>query len=119
MQRVSFDTLRFGGREFEFAISCTQIDVFCASIPLIWRFTTSVRANVLKLSTYFTCLFGFNILRLELGHLLLARGVPWVLAHESIAGVNLFIIFLWVVRNRGWNDAAIPAHSPIAITSPA
>jgi hypothetical protein len=118
VQRLTSDVLLFNGRTVEFVTSCTQIDVYCASIPLIWNFAAGARANCMKLAAYFACLFLFNIARLEAGHLLLARGVPWVIAHEAIGGVNLFIIFLWVVRNRGW-QSPLPTHSSDPIKAPA
>jgi len=36
----------------------------------------------------------------RLGMVLYLRGVPWALAHEAMAGVFYFSLFLWIVRQR-------------------
>jgi hypothetical protein len=100
MQRVTSDTVQWNGMQFQFTPSCTQIDVFFGSIPLIWNLSVPAWKNVSKLGAYFLCLFAFNILRLELGYVLYGWGTPWVIAHECIAGVSLFLIFLWLMRQR-------------------
>src|SRR5258708_40184110 len=100
MSRVAADTVELNNIQFQFTVSCTQIDVFCGAIPLIWNLRLRARRNLAKLAIFFVCLFAFNIARLQLGYALFAHGAPWVLAHECIAGVNLFLIFVWVVRQR-------------------
>jgi hypothetical protein len=108
IQRLSFDVIQFNGQQFQFGVSCAYIDVVCGSIPLIWNLAVSVWRNLLKLTLYCGCLFVFNVLRLELGYVLYAQGVPWVFAHEVIGGVALFLIFLWVIRQPRGEMAARP-----------
>src|SRR5258708_16148686 len=100
MRGVAADTVELNNIEVQFAVSCTQIDVFCGGIPLIWNLRLRARRNLAKLAIFFVCLFAFNIARLQLRYVLFAHGAPWVLAHECIARVNLFLIFVWVVSQR-------------------
>jgi hypothetical protein len=92
--RISFDTLRLQGHLFQFVISCTLVDVFIGAIPLIWSVKKSILANASRLGEAALYLFVFNILRLELGHLLYAHGTPWILAHEILGGGAYFAIWL-------------------------
>jgi len=46
-----------------------------------------------------------NIVRLELGFIAMTRGLPWWLAHECVAGVAYFGLFLFIVRVRAWDPA--------------
>jgi hypothetical protein len=96
--RMSFDTVAWDTTRFQFVVACTQIDVFFGAIPLIWNLKISVWRNLLKLGAFFCCLFLFNLMRLELGFVLFARGLSWFWAHEFTGGVALFVIFLWVMR---------------------
>jgi len=98
MVRPAADSVELNNIRFQFTVACTQIDVFCGAIPLIWNLAVPVRRNLAKLLVVFVCLFAFNTLRLQFGYTLFAHGVPWILAHDCIAGLNLFLIFLWVVR---------------------
>jgi hypothetical protein len=99
MTRVAFDTLQWNGQVFPFELDCCQLDVFCAAIPLIWNLKASVWQNLIKVIGFFVGLFVFNVLRLEIGLVLYcSHGVPWIFAHNYVGGLNLFIIFLWVVR---------------------
>jgi hypothetical protein len=66
---------------------------------LIWNLKVSVWQNLIKVIGFFAGLFVFNALRLEIGLVLYcSHGVPWIFAHNYVGGLNLFIIFLWVVR---------------------
>jgi hypothetical protein len=96
--RVSFDTIELCGTWFKFTVSCTLVDAFCGSIPLLWRIDLSVCVNALRLARYAACLFLANVLRLELGNVLYCRGLPWFLVHESVSAVSYFVLFLWIVH---------------------
>ncbi|HYL99718.1 MAG TPA: hypothetical protein VEZ90_12245 [Blastocatellia bacterium] len=99
MSRFSSDTLLWKGQEIVFELDCCQMDVFCAAIPLIWNLKASVTRNLTLVSGFFAGLFVFNIIRLEAGFVLYcSHGVPWIFAHDYVGGLNLFVIFLWVVR---------------------
>jgi hypothetical protein len=110
MSRVSFDTVAWATTRFQFVVACTQIDVFFGAIPLIWNMKISVWRNALKLGAFFCCLFLFNLIRLELGFVLFARGLTWFWAHEFTGGIALFVIFLWVVRQLRMAEDFSPAR---------
>jgi exosortase/archaeosortase len=97
MSRMSFDIIGWAGTQFQFVVACTQIDVFCGAVPLIWNLKIPVWRNLAKLATFFCCLFLFNVMRLELGFVLFAHGLSWFWGHEFVGGVALFVIFLWVL----------------------
>jgi hypothetical protein len=100
MRRISFDAVQWSDMQFQFSLSCTQVDVFCGSLPLLWNLAAPIWKNVVKSAAFFVCLFAFNIVRLEVGYVLYALGIPWIVAHDFIAGVGLFLIFLWLMRQR-------------------
>ena len=97
---ASQDRMICDGAPFRFLVGCTLIDVYCASIPLIWDVRTSLRVNGLKLIQYFFGLNLLNIIRLEIGHVLFFRGVSWTLAHEALAGITYFLVLIWVLRQK-------------------
>jgi hypothetical protein len=98
MQRVAFDAVQWNGTRINFTIACTFADVWCGCIPLNWNWHRSIAVNLLKLSAHTVGLFLFNILRLEAGQLLYARGVSWMWAHEVIGGLAYFVVWLWIFR---------------------
>jgi len=100
--RVSPWAFTANGHAYLFVISCTALDAFFGSIPLLWRLSKAVAANLLFLTAYFIVLSAVNLARLEGGFLLFAQGIPWWLAHEAMAGVFYFGMLLWISRQRGW-----------------
>ena len=100
--RVSFDTIRMHGALFCFVISCTFVDVFIGAVPLLWNLRIPVYENILRLLIAGMALFGFNIVRLELGHILYACGTPWVLADDVLGGVAYFLVWIAIWQRRGW-----------------
>lgn len=96
------DQFLCGGTHYSVVISCTAIDVFFGSIPLVWDWRRSVPQNLAVLSAGFLMLSAVNLARLILGFALFLKGVPWILAHEAISGVFYFGVFLFVARRRGW-----------------
>lgn len=97
MCQTGIHSFEWNGSHFEFATSCTMLDAFFGSIPLLWQRDLSVRANMLTLLSYFVCLTGFNFFRLHLSILLHTAGLPWFIAHELLAAISYFAIFLWIV----------------------
>jgi len=108
--RISLDSFLCRGHRYQFVISCTALDAFFGSIPLLWRWGKAVHTNLVFLAAYFLCLSVVNLVRLEFGFLLYLRGVPWSLSHEAMAGVFYFALFLWIARQRGWTQTADLAH---------
>jgi hypothetical protein len=75
MERVSFDTLRLQGELYRFVIACTFVDVLMGAIPFLWNLKTSLSRNLYTLTLATVILFGFNVVRLETGHVLYDLGV--------------------------------------------
>jgi hypothetical protein len=100
---LSFDTFAFHGGNFQVAISCTALDVFCGSIPLLWQWQQPVSRNFRFFAAYFLGLSAINLARLVVGFLLYSQAVSWLLAHEVMSGVFYFAVFLWIARRRGWS----------------
>jgi hypothetical protein len=110
MQRVGPDAIRVAGISAQFVVSCTMIDAFFGAIPLLWRTTVSWSQNLLRLSVVLVAVFGLNIVRLELGFISMTKGAPWWLAHELVAGVAYFCLYLYIVKERSW-DHTQPARA--------
>ena len=102
MYRVGGDMISVAGVVAQFVVSCTMVDAFFGAIPLLWRTSVSWWQNLLRLSAFLGAVFVLNIVRLELGFIAMTRGVPWWLAHECVAGVAYFCLFLFIVREHAW-----------------
>ena len=102
MYRVGLDLAQVAGITVQFVVSCTMIDAFFGAIPLLWRTTISWPQNLSRLALVFAGVFVLNIVRLELGFIVMTKGVPWWLAHECVAGVAYFCLYAFIVRERAW-----------------
>lgn len=99
----SFDTLRMNGELFRFVVSCTFVDVFLGSIPLLWNFQKSVFRNSMRIVAAGVIFSAFNVVRLEIGQLLYLRyGVPYIVAHDILSGFAYFAIWLVLWHQRTW-----------------
>lgn len=98
---LASDTFLWEGVAYRIDVSCTALDAFFGSIPLLWERRRSLPGNFLFLAAYFLCLSGVNLARLAVGFLVHFHGVPWLLAHEVVAGIFYFGLFLWIARRRG------------------
>jgi len=98
--RAGIDSFVFNGKYFKFGLACTAVDVFLGSIPLLWETNKALLRNLMTAVACFVCLSAGNLIRLELGFILYARGMSWFLAHEVMAGVFYFVVFLTIVRRR-------------------
>ena len=101
--RYAFDSFSCNGEHYQFVISCTALDAFFGSIPLVWKRFVPFYRNLIFLAAYFILLSVINLFRLEIGFVIFLRGISWSLAHEVMAGVFYFALFLWIVRRRGWD----------------
>lgn len=93
-ERFSFDTVGVQGEAFRFVVSCTFVDVFIGTVPLIWNLKRSILSNGCILVVTAIILFSFNILRLVTGHLLHAHGAPWIVADDLLGGMAYFFVAL-------------------------
>ena len=90
---------------------------------LLWRhpFTVADRHFMVAELSAAKCgmlaLFGLNIVRLELGFIAMTKGVPWWLAHEVVAGATYFFLYLYIVKQRAWDDPprADPNSTPSGV----
>ena len=100
--RVSCDVIELQGQQFRYLTSCTFVDVFLASIPLIWNLTASLTRNVLWLAIAGIVLFDFNVIRLEIAVLLYLRNIPWTIADGLLGGCSYFVVWLAIWYTRSW-----------------
>lgn len=105
--RISFDVIELRGQQFQYLISCTFVDVFFGSIPLIWNVTTSVIRNAILVVVAGVVLSLFNAIRLEIAVLLYLHGIAWVFADGCWGGISYFIVWLVIWRTRSW-ELAVP-----------
>ncbi|HEY6250435.1 MAG TPA: hypothetical protein VI685_10780 [Candidatus Angelobacter sp.] len=97
---LSKDTLQWGDLQVRFVIACTFIDVFCGSVPWLWNRNRSVVKNTSELAVFGMGLFVFNLVRLELGFIFYAYGIPWMLAHGCLGGIAYCVVWLWIDYRR-------------------
>jgi exosortase/archaeosortase len=105
MLRSSADVISVAGVTAQFVVACTMIDAFFGAIPLLWRTTAAWTQNVLRLGVVLVAVFALNIFRLELGFIAMTKGVPWWLAHEVVSGLTYFCLYLYIVRERAWDES--------------
>ncbi len=103
MYRIGTDVISVAGISAQFVVACTMIDAFFGAIPLLWRTYVSWFENFVRLSAVLGGVFLLNIVRLEFGFIAMTRGVPWWLAHECVAGVPYFCLYLFIVHERAWD----------------
>jgi hypothetical protein len=111
MQRTGADLVNLNGLQIQFGIACTMVDAFFGAVPLLWRRSQSFQSNVARLCVAFAGVFALNIFRLELGFVALQYRVPWWLAHECVAGVAYFCIFLFIMHESAWKEEPDAQHS--------
>jgi hypothetical protein len=104
---LAFDSFRFHGSTFQVAVSCTALDVFFGSIPLLWEPERPLLPHLRFFAAYFLTLSAINMMRLVVGFLLYGGGVSWFLAHELPSGLFYFAVFVWIARRRGWSAARV------------
>jgi exosortase/archaeosortase len=97
---LAFDTFRFHGSSFQIALSCTALDVFFGSIPLLGERRRPLVRSLGFFAAYLLALSAINLARLALGFLLYGAGVSWFLAHELPSGLFYFAVFVWIACRR-------------------
>ena len=95
-----------------------MVDAFFGAIPLLWRFSRSWHWDLGRLMALFAGIFLLNIFRLELGFVALFHGTPWWLAHECVAGVAYFCVFLFIMHESAWKEGRNPQDSVAVEISP-
>jgi exosortase/archaeosortase len=109
---VDADVIALNGIFIQFTVSCTFIDAFCGSIPLLWKTSASVAKNVVRLIVIFLAVSSLNIVRLELGFLGFAHGMPWWLAHECVSGLVYFAFLVFIIKQRARGKRSdVSAHT--------
>lgn len=104
MHRIGSDLIQIGRVQAQFVVSCTAIDAFLGAVALLWSTRLSVQANLARFGVLFLAVQAFNLVRLEAGFVALNYGAPWWLAHECVAGVSYFCLYLFIVRRQVWNQ---------------
>lgn len=100
--RVSFDTIRVQETQVSFVVSCTFVDVFLGSIPLLWDRGRSLLRNFSRLVAAGAILFTFNVLRLEIAQVLYSHRVSWELADGVLGGIAYFLVWVVIWQLRTW-----------------
>ena len=102
LERLSLDTVRLGSEYFRYVIACTFADVWCASLPLVWRTRESVARNLAFIIPFTLALFVLNFVRLSAADVVYYAGVSWTIAEGVIGGIAYFAAWLVILRRRAW-----------------
>jgi hypothetical protein len=102
LERVSNDTLLWHGVLYRYQNACIFVDVWCGSIPLLWKLNGSNAENIRCLSLFSLSLFGFNVVRLTLSDCLYSVGLPWLWSHGILVGITYFLVWTWIWRRKAW-----------------
>jgi hypothetical protein len=100
LQRLSHETVAWGGKIYNYSIACTFADVFCGSIPLLWNLRKNVGYNFGRIAIWALVLFVFNVVRLSFSDVMFAQGLSWDLAHNVVSGISYFLIWIYLWKNR-------------------
>ena len=114
MQRLGADLISVAGVNAQFVVACTMIDAFFGAIPLLWRSSLSWLQNLGRLGMVAGGVFVLNIVRLEIGFVAMTWGAPWWLAHECLAGVAYFCLFVFIAREGAWEIATVSVQPVLA-----
>jgi hypothetical protein len=100
LQRLSHDTVMWGGKTYRYVNACTFADVLCGALPLLWNLRKNVWQNLSRFVIFGAVLIAFNVFRLSVSDVLYAQGLSWDLAHNAISGVSYFLVwtYLWKTR---------------------
>lgn len=100
LQRLSHDTVMFGGQTYHYVNACAFADVLCGSFPLLWNLRKTVAQNLVRCGIYALVLIAFNVFRLSFSDVLFAKGLSWDLAHNVVSGLSYFLVwtYLWKTR---------------------
>ena len=101
MQRLAPHAVRCRGNLFTYTVGCTFVDVSAGAMVLLWERKRAPAANLAMMVGVAAALFVFNVVRLSLGFVLYAHHVPWSLAHEAMAGVAYFLVWVYLMRQIG------------------
>jgi hypothetical protein len=101
-ERIAPDGVLWGGRVYNYVTACTFADVWCGAIPLLWDLRRPLPSNLARIGMLAIGLLGLNVLRLTLSDGLFTLGVPWLLAHDVIAGLAYFAVWVWLWNHAGW-----------------
>jgi hypothetical protein len=99
IRRLGYDTVAWRGVVYRYEIACIFADVWCGSIPLLWRLGRTIPQNLARIAVFSACLFAFNVARLSLSDILFSAGLPWSLAHSALGGASWFAVWVWL-----WTD---------------
>ena len=100
--RVSFDTLSVNGQLVQYVTSCTFIDVYLGSVPLLWNLRNTSLQNFSFLSATAIIFAALNIVRLETALVMFADGISWTVADGLLGGLAYFAIWRFIWRQRSW-----------------
>jgi hypothetical protein len=120
MQRVAPYAVRCHGDIFTYTVGCTFIDVCAGAMVLLWNRNRALTANLATMVGIAAAMFAFNITRLTLGFVLYVHSVPWALAHEAMAGLAYFLVWIYLAHQIGdpigqiIERAARPGHPAVS-----
>ena len=100
--RTSTVTFKVDNNTFLMGVSCTSIDAFMGSIPLLWKLKESWPRQIKFFILYFLVFITINQLRLLLGFIFYDFGVTWFWAHEIPSGIFLFGLAVWTFHQKRW-----------------
>lgn len=106
LERIAYDTVIWGGTAYQYRISCTFADVWCGGVVLLCSSRRGVLQTLRLICAFTGALFCFNVVRLSFSDLAFAVGVPWALAHEVVAGIAYFLVWIWI-----WPRSALKCRS--------
>lgn len=94
--RWSFDTIEVRGTFFQFATSCTFIDVVLGAVPFLWKLELAPLRNAIFVVSVSIIFLGLNCLRLIVSQVVYACGAPWFVADGVFGGVSYFAAWLFL-----------------------
>jgi hypothetical protein len=100
LQRLSHDTVMWGGKTYHYVNACTFADVLCGALPLLWNLRKTIAQNLMRFAIFCVVLIAFNVFRLSVSDVLFAQGLSWDLAHNVISGISYFLVWTYLWKKR-------------------
>jgi hypothetical protein len=122
LEPISSTSVLWRGHVYRYVIACTMADVWCGSLPLLWRtrlHPESVGLNMLSnlrtLLLFTPALLLFNVCRLSLSDVLVAHGVSWNLGHNVVSGLAYFLIWQFLTAYPKWDSPVNPLPTSVRL----
>ncbi len=94
--RTGYNSIVVGSDHIHFTISCTFVDLYFGSLPLLWRTSFRPFEYFRLIMVFAAVLFGLNQVRIAITYLAFRCGMGWLMADILFGGLLYFAVWQWL-----------------------